>query len=107
MSRLRFLGGAKQDLRSIFECIGRESGSTVPAHRFVGALREKCRHLAGLPGRLGNPRPSLGPDTRSFAFRGYIIVFHYEGDTLEVIRILEGHRDIEHQLQEPDGQTPP
>jgi hypothetical protein len=56
----------------------------------VDALRQQCRRLASLPGTLGHPRPELRPDIRSFAFKNYVIFFRYEGDTLEVVNILEG-----------------
>jgi len=48
-----------------------------------------------LPGTLGRPRSELRPNLRSFAFRGYVIFFRYQNDTLEVVNILERHRDIE------------
>jgi plasmid stabilization system protein ParE len=48
-----------------------------------------------LPGTLGRARPELRPNIRSFAFRGYVIFFRYEGERLEVINVLEGHRDVE------------
>jgi plasmid stabilization system protein ParE len=44
---------------------------------------------------MGRPRPELRPDLRSFAFRGYIILFRYAGDTMEIVNIIEGHRDID------------
>jgi plasmid stabilization system protein ParE len=31
---------------------------------------------------------------RSFAFKGYVIFFRYEGENFEVVNVLEGHRDI-------------
>ena len=50
--------------------------------------------LASLPGTLGRPRPALRPDIRSFPFKGYVIFFRYEGDAMEVVNVLEGHRDV-------------
>jgi toxin ParE1/3/4 len=57
-------------------------------------LRRQCARLAALPGTLGRPRPELRPDIRSFPCRGYIIFFRYEAETLEVVNLLEGHRDF-------------
>jgi len=34
-------------------------------------------------------------NTRSIAFRGYVIFFRYEGNMLEIVNVLEGHRDID------------
>ena len=94
MARLKYLDSAKQDFVNILRHISRESGLAT-GQQFVTVLRQKCRHLASLPGHLGRPRPELLADMRSFAFRGYVIFFRYAGDVFEVVNILEGHRDIE------------
>jgi plasmid stabilization system protein ParE len=57
-------------------------------------LRQQCRKLASLPGTLGRGRAELRPDIRSFALKGYVIFFRYDGDVFEVVNVLEGHRDI-------------
>ena len=51
--------------------------------------------MASLPGTLGRARPELRPDIRSSIYKGYIIFFRYHEDALEVVNILEGHRDSE------------
>lgn len=79
---------------AILVFIARESGSHSVARGFVDLLRQQCRKLASLPGTLGRTRPELHPDVRSFAFKGYVIFFRYEGATFEVVNVLEGHRDI-------------
>ena len=51
--------------------------------------------MAQLPSTLGRPRPELRPDLRSFPFKGYVIFFRYlDDDSLEIVHIIEGHRDI-------------
>lgn len=62
---------------------------------FARKLRAQCEKLAELPGTLGRPRPELGPDLRSFPFVGWLIVFRYSDDLIEIARVLNGHRDIE------------
>ena len=94
MPRIKLLIGAKQDLRGVLRYVARESGSVAIAQQFVSALRQKCVHLAGLPGHIGRLRPDLRTDARSFAYRGYVIVFRYVDDRFEVINVMEGHRDI-------------
>ena len=88
------LPSVQADLVNIFEYIARESGSLVIGRRFVEGLRQKCRDLSSLPATIGRARPDLRPDVRSFAFRGYVIFFRYNGDWFEVANIIEGHRDI-------------
>ncbi|MER9709485.1 type II toxin-antitoxin system RelE/ParE family toxin [Mesorhizobium sp. M0213] len=97
------LPSAQADLVNILEYLTRESGSLFIGGRFVDALRPKCRDLASLPATIGRARPELRPDVRSFAFRGYVIFFRYNGDFFEVANIVEGHRDIDALWPEGEG----
>ena len=94
------LPSAQTDLVHTLEHITRTSGSLVTGRRFVGALRQRCRELAALPGTLGRARPELRPDIRSIAYKDYIIFFRYVDDALEVVNIIEGHRYMEHLFNE-------
>ena len=58
-------------------------------------MQAHCAKLASLPGILGRARPELHPDIRSSAYKGYVVFFRYREDALEVVNILQGHRDIE------------
>jgi toxin ParE1/3/4 len=93
LRRVSFTAAANRDLRAILRYISRESGSRIVARRFTDGIVKKCAHLASLPGTLGRPRPELRADLRSFPFRGYVIFFRYRDDVLEVVSVLEGHRD--------------
>ena len=83
--------------------IARESGSVETARRFTAALRTQCVKLASLPGDLGVARPELRPAIRSFAHKGYVIFFRYRRDRLEVVAILEGHRDLDAAFADRSG----
>jgi len=93
MRRLRFTSAAADDISNISAYVGDTSGSRMTADRFIHALMEQCGKLAALPGALGRPRAELRPGLRSFAFRGYVIYFQYLDQALEIVAILEGHRD--------------
>jgi plasmid stabilization system protein ParE len=95
VARLRFSAAAKDDLAAIAEYIADQSGSRVVAERFARELRQKCLELAAAPIAMGRQRLDLRPDLRSQPYKSYIIFFRYVSDTLEVVHILEGHRDIE------------
>lgn len=95
MRRLVYLAAAQRDLLSILEHVTRESGSITIGVAFTDRLQAKCVRLASLPGILGRARPELRPDVRSSAFGNYVLFFRYRDDALEVINILEGHRDID------------
>lgn len=90
-----FLPDARRDLIEIQTYLARESGSLTVALTFIASLRRQCRRLAELPGTLGRPRPELRPDLRGVTHRGYLILFRYGTAHLEIITIVEGHRDLE------------
>ena len=95
MAQLRYLEQARRDLLVIKRYIQNESGSRNVALQFTDKLREQCRKLAELPGTLGRARPELMPDVRSFAYGNYVILFRYNASVVDIISIIEGHRDIE------------
>ena len=95
MRRAVFLASVRADLLDIQSYIARESGSRSVAGAFVARLRDRCHELAALPGMVGRARPELGPGIRSSAFKGYVVFFRYRDQQLEVVNILEGHRDID------------
>jgi toxin ParE1/3/4 len=92
--RLRLAADAKDDLSSIAEYIAERSGSRVVAERFVRDLRGKCAQLAAAPIQMGRSRADLRPGLRSHAYKSYVILFRYVGDVLEIMRVIESHRDI-------------
>ena len=92
MRQLVYLSSARQDFRDILRYLARESGDHATARAFVNRLQQQCGKLASLPGTLGRARLELRPDIRSFPFRGYVIFFRYQAET--VVNVLEGHRDF-------------
>jgi toxin ParE1/3/4 len=94
MRELRYGDAVRRDLVAIARFIRRSSGNRQVAEIFAGSLQEQCKQLARLPGLIGRPRPELRSDMRSFAFKGYVIFFRYLNDTVEIVRILERHRDV-------------
>jgi toxin ParE1/3/4 len=93
--RVRYLASARRDIAEIYAYIENRSESRATAERFVVRLRAQCRHIAELQATIGRPRPELRPSLRSYSFQGYLIFFRYAGDVLEIIKVIEGHRDIE------------
>jgi toxin ParE1/3/4 len=95
VARLRYSAAARADLAQIYGYIREQSGSGTVALRFIHRLRRKCAELAGAPIQMGRPRPELRSDLRSHPYKSYVIFFRYVRGTLEIVNILEGHRDID------------
>lgn len=94
MPRLRFTAAAKADLTAIATYIAKQSGSRIVAERFTAELRRKCADLAAAPIRMGRARNELRPGLRSHPHKSYIIFFRYIEDVVEIVNVIEGHRDI-------------
>ena len=100
MPQLRYFEQAKNDLIQIKRYIAKVSGSNEIALRYMEKLRQECRRLAALPGTMGRARPELGEGIRSIPYGNYVILFRYNGPSLEIVSIIEGHRDIEELFSE-------
>lgn len=95
MYKLSYTERAKSDLLGIHRYISKESGSAKIAYAFTKKLREKCKELASITGVIGRERPEIMQGLRSHALGNYVIFFRYDGQTFEVVTIIEGHKDIE------------
>ena len=105
MRQLRFTPAADRDLVQIFDYIADASGSPQTARRFVAEIEAQCFKLARLRSTLGRSRPELRPDLRSIPFKGYVIFFRYLNvGQLEIVHIIEGHRDITAVFAKDDGE---
>jgi plasmid stabilization system protein ParE len=100
--RVCILAPARRDIAAIYEYIESASGSDATARKFTRLLTDECRHLGRLPTIVGRVRPELGPDIRSFPFKNYILLMRYVGNTLEIVNVIEGHRDIKALFREDD-----
>ena len=89
---MAFSDAALDDLADIQNYIARESGRDV-AEAVGENILARCERLALLPGTLGTARPDLAADIRSTPHRGYTLYFRYGLERLEVIAVLDAHRD--------------
>ncbi|MEW6444480.1 MAG: type II toxin-antitoxin system RelE/ParE family toxin [Pseudomonadota bacterium] len=89
--RLVFTPLAEQDLEAIADYIAADS--PVRALSFVRELRARCQGITlNPPGyRL---RPELGDGIRSCAHGHYVIFFESDHDTVMVVRVMHGARDL-------------
>lgn len=51
----------------------------------------------------GRARNELRAGLRSYPYKSYVIFFHYVADVLEIVNVIEGHRDIPALFGDDDG----
>jgi toxin ParE1/3/4 len=90
--KLRFRPEARQDLRAIGDYIARDDRRA--ARRFVGMLREKCAFLGRNP-HAGRERPELREGLRSFPAESYVIFYRVLDESVEIVNVIHGSRDLE------------
>ena len=90
--KLRFRRSAIDDLGEIRSYIAQDNPSA--ARRLVRAIRRRCRLMAEQP-HIGRQRPELRSGLRSFPVQRYIVFYHVINDTVEIVSIVHGSRDIQ------------
>jgi toxin ParE1/3/4 len=92
MARVQLSALARQDVRDILADLSERAGSAV-ARRYGADFKRIYRSLAQFPAG-GSPRRSLGPDVRVKIVYPYVVFYENAADTVMILRILHGHRDI-------------
>lgn len=98
MSQYRLTLPAENDLTNIWLYIAQDN--PVAADRVLDFLDNQCKRLSQSP-ELGRLRPDFAAHMRVFiasqsAWRSrYLICYRIKDERIEVIRILEGHQNID------------
>jgi toxin ParE1/3/4 len=92
MARVLVSALAKQDIRDILSDL-RERAGPVIANRYAADFKRMYRSLSEFP-EGGPARPSLGPGTRIKIVYPYVAFYEHRADTVTVLRILHGRRNI-------------
>jgi len=92
VSQVRISPRARSDLTEIWSYIADDSIANADA--FIDKLYETIKALASQPG-VGRRREELAPGILSFPFGRYVIFYRTNRDTIEIVRILHGARDIQ------------
>ena len=85
---------AERDLEAIGDYIARDNPRR--AISFVRELRDQGKKLADNP-KIGVRIPVLGEAIQRITFNKYLIIYRYDQDkdTVFILRITEGHRDLD------------
>jgi toxin ParE1/3/4 len=89
---------SREDLLEIYVTIGADSLDA--AERVFSSIEEKAELLETYP-RLGVRRPEIAPSARMLIEGVYLVLYETYPDTdegpvesVEIVRILHGHRDL-------------
>lgn len=91
MKRALFSPRARNDLLDIWAYIA--SDSTQTADAWIARILETADVLASFP-YLGRLRPELSHSPRSMAIESFVLFYELAGNSIRVLRILHGSRDI-------------
>ncbi|MGD0732713.1 MAG: type II toxin-antitoxin system RelE/ParE family toxin [Terracidiphilus sp.] len=107
MKKVRFRPFAWEDVQQSAEYLANE-GSVEIAERFLDAVDGLTQRLASLP-QMGTPCRFSNPLLRNVrwspvpGYRKWLVFYQASDDSIEVIRILHGARDIA-SILDPDAQ---
>lgn len=62
--------------------------------KLLDEFEKKCRYLIQFP-KIGRSYPEIRPYLRGIPLDGYIIFYRLSQDTIEIMRIFKGNRDLE------------
>jgi toxin ParE1/3/4 len=63
------------------------------ADRVYDSVEQSCRLLAEHP-RLGRARPEIQPEARSIVIERWLALYRIAEDGVQIVRIIDGARDI-------------
>lgn len=92
MGRVHQSRQAEIDLWEIAEYIATDKPSA--AARFLDEVSETIELIRQFP-RMGRMRDELLPGLRSLPVGNYIIFYRERNDTVEIVRVIHGARDID------------
>jgi len=99
--RVEFSPEALADLLDLYDYIAARSGPER-AMGYLNRIEDYCRDLTTFPER-GTRRDDLRPGLRVLGFeRRAVIAFRLTADTVTILRILYGGRDLGATLAEPE-----
>ena len=89
---------ANNDIEQIWTYLA-QNASVDRADRQIIKIVEACRLVSDWP-RSGSPRDNIIPGMRSIAAEPYVIFYRVGDEAVQIVRVLDGRRDIEAVLNE-------
>ena len=92
MAKLIVSPQAELDAAAIIELLSDKAGASVAA-RYLREIDALLERISLFP-KSGMRRPSLGRDIRIGVVEPYVMIYRYRADTVTVVRIVDGRRNI-------------
>ncbi len=89
---------ASRDLNDIADYFA--ENSLEAGDRFFRAFNRKCQQLVVFP-NSGKNYGTIRPDLRGLSLEGYIIFYRVVDDGIEILRVVNGRRDLPALFAEP------
>ncbi len=98
MARLVIAATADADSAAVLDDLAAQWGERV-AWKYAGLFDRLLARLMAFPA-IGARRPALGQDVRIGIVSPYVVIYDYDAnaDTVTVLRIVHGRRDISRRL---------
>jgi toxin ParE1/3/4 len=96
MTRVIVSALADSDRSNIIEYLAANAGHAT-AGRYNAAFKATFERLADFPDS-GSPRQALGPSTRIALVHPFVVIYDHVDDTVTILRILHGKRNITRDL---------
>lgn len=90
--KVRLSRQASADLEGIADWIATDNPSR--AFTFVQELRQRCTTLSEHPRRFPVATEQSRSDLRKMTHKRYIVFYRVHGDSVEIVRIVNGARDL-------------
>ena len=79
-----------------------EQKNPAAADRYAVKFTDKARSLSQFP-EIGRLRPEIASGVRSTLVKPYVIFYRHHGDTVQILRILHGRRDLQRIMDDEPG----
>ncbi|MDJ0619671.1 MAG: type II toxin-antitoxin system RelE/ParE family toxin [Calothrix sp. MO_192.B10] len=83
---------ASQDLDDILDYFF--SHNIDAGERFIREFNKKCQNIAKFP-NIGRSYANLDPKLRGIPLDGYIVFYKVNKDSVVIVRVVSGYRDLE------------
>lgn len=90
---------ASQDLNAIADYFA--ENNLEAGERFFREFNRKCQQLVNFP-NSGKSYAQIRPGLRGLSLEGYIIFYRVLGDSIEILRIASGRRNLPSLFEESD-----